>query len=63
MFKVFLFALVLVSTNSLLYSQKMALANALIVGGTNSTAPTTDWTCKVCDASNKPLHSHIVEEK
>lgn len=24
---------------------------------------TSNWTCKVCDASNKPLHAHFIEEK
>lgn len=35
MFKVFLFALVLVSISSIPYPDQMALANSLIVGGTN----------------------------
>lgn len=35
MFKVFLFAFVLILTNSIPYPDQMALANSLIVGGNN----------------------------
>lgn len=44
------------------YEDQMALTNSLIVGRDDQ-SDLIDWTCKVCDASNKPIHAHIVEEK
>ena len=41
------------------YDDQMALANSLIVGRDGDTT-LYDWTCKVCDASNKPLHAHFI---
>ena len=41
------------------YNDQMALTNSLIVGRTDDL---NDWTCKVCDDSNKPLHAHYIEE-
>lgn len=40
------------------YPDQMALANSLIVGRETD----TNWECKVCDASNKPIHSHVIED-
>jgi hypothetical protein len=42
------------------YEDQMALTNSLIVGRDDQSDLFT-WSCKVCDASNKPLHAHIVE--
>lgn len=44
------------------YDDQMALANSLIVGRDGDTT-LYEWTCKVCDASNRPLHAHFIEEK
>lgn len=44
------------------YEDQMALANSLIVGRDDQ-SDLYEWTCKACDASNKPIHAHIVEEK
>lgn len=44
------------------YEDQMALANSLIVGRDDQ-SDLYSWTCKVCDASNKPTHAHIIEEK
>lgn len=38
---------------------QMLLTNSLIVGRTEDLI---HWICKVCDDSNKPLHSHYIEE-
>jgi hypothetical protein len=45
--------------SSLPYRDQMALANSLIVGRDDQ-SDLVEWTCKVCDASNKPVHSHII---
>jgi hypothetical protein len=47
---------------SLPYDDQMTLANSLIVGRDDA-SDLFSWTCKVCDASNKPVHAHIIEEK
>lgn len=41
------------------YEDQMALANSLIVGREDQ-SDLYDWTCKVCDASNRPIHAHII---
>lgn len=44
------------------YEDQMALANSLIVGR-DDLSDLYEWVCKACDASNKPIHAHIIEEK
>lgn len=44
------------------YEDQMALTNSLIVGRADQ-SDVIEWVCKTCDASNKPIHSHIIEEK
>ena len=44
------------------YHDQMSLANSLIVGR-DDFEDLYNWQCKVCDASNKPIHSHPIEEK
>lgn len=46
-------------TYSLPYADRMTLANSLIVGNNNDLEL---WTCKVCDETNHPIHSHFVHE-
>lgn len=46
-------------TFALPYADQMTLANSLIVGRDDDLQL---WTCKVCDESNRPLHSHYVED-
>lgn len=47
---------------SLPYEDQMALANSLLVGR-DDLSDLYEWNCKVCDNSNKPIHSHFIEEK
>lgn len=56
------FLVLLYVATSLPHEDQMALANSLIVGRDDLSDLYT-WTCKVCDASNKPIHAHIIEEK
>lgn len=49
-------------TNTLPYKDQMALTNSLIVGRDDQ-SDLIEWTCKVCESSNRPLHAHIIEEK
>ncbi len=60
MIKVWLIALFVIFTTSLPYVEQMAWANSLIVGR-DDLSDLYEWTCKVCNASNRPLHAHIVE--
>jgi hypothetical protein len=39
------------------FADQVSLANSLIVSRDDDKA----WICKVCDDTNKPLHSHFVE--
>jgi hypothetical protein len=57
-FKTLILVLVLTMAFCLPYADRMTLANSLIVGNSEDEA----WTCKVCDDSNKPIHSHYVED-
>lgn len=41
---------------------QMCLASSLIVGRDDD-EDLINWTCKVCDSSNKPIHAHSIEEK
>ncbi len=50
-----LFAMVL----SIPHDDQLCLANSLIVGRDDD-SDLMNWTCKVCDASNKPIHTHYV---
>ncbi len=47
---------------SIPYDDQMTLASSLIVGRADY-SDLYNWECKVCDASNKPVHAHIIEEK
>lgn len=47
---------------SLPYEDQMALANSLLVGRDDQ-SDIYEWSCKVCDASNKPIHAHVIEDK
>jgi len=44
---------------SLPYEDQMTLTNSLIVGREDQ-SDLYEWTCKVCDPSNKPKHAHII---
>ena len=46
-------------TVALPYEDQMALANSLIVGRDDQ-SDLVNWVCKVCDSSNKPIHSHVI---
>jgi hypothetical protein len=62
MYRGILLSLLVCLAVALPYQDKMTLTNSLIVGRDDA-ADLYDWTCKVCDASNKPIHAHIIEEK
>lgn len=47
---------------SLPYVEQMLLANSMIVGREDQ-LDLINWECNVCDSSNRPLHSHYIEEK
>jgi hypothetical protein len=47
---------------SIPYEDQMTLANSLIVGK-DDYSDLFNWECKVCDSSNKPIHTHSIEEK
>lgn len=51
--------LVIYVATAIPYEDQMALANSLIVGREDQ-SDLFEWTCKVCDASNKPIHAHII---
>lgn len=55
----FVLAVVLATVMALPYYDQMVLANSLIVGRSDELEL---WNCKVCDASNKPIHAHYIEE-
>lgn len=57
--KFLLLALVSALVSALPHTDQMLLTNSLIVGRTEDLIY---WICKVCDDSNKPLHSHYIEE-
>ena len=44
------------------YEDKLALTNSLIIGRSDQ-SDLYEWTCKTCDFSNKPIHSHIILAK
>lgn len=50
------------ATLAIPYDHQICLANSLIVGR-DDYQDLYDWTCKVCDSSNKPIHAHPIEEK
>lgn len=43
------------------YVEQMLLANSMIVGKDDQ-LDLINWECNVCDSSNRPLHSHYIEE-
>ncbi len=45
---------------SIPYEDQMTLANSLIVGR-DDYQDLYNWECKVCDSTNKPIHSHPIE--
>ena len=47
---------------SIPYEDQMTLANSLIVGR-DDYSDLYNWDCKVCDSTNKPIHTHFIEEK
>ena len=51
-----------VLTLSIPYEDQMTLANSLIVGR-DDYSDLYNWECKVCDSTNKPIHTHFIEEK
>ena len=57
---IFLVMLALVAT--IPYEDQITLANSLIVGKEDN-SDLYAWECKVCDSSNKPVHTHPIEEK
>lgn len=46
---------------SLPYVEQMLLSNSMIVGREDQ-SDLLNWDCNVCDATNKPLHAHYIEE-
>jgi hypothetical protein len=62
MIKLVIFLTVIGLSVSIPYDDQMTLANSLIVGR-DDYSDLYDWECKVCDASNKPIHAHIIEDK
>lgn len=59
---VILSLLLLLLSAALPYEDQIVLANSLIVGR-DDMQDLYDWTCKVCDLSNKPIHTHFIEDK
>lgn len=57
-----IFLALLYCVTSIPYKDQIALANSLIVGRDDQ-SDLYQWVCKVCDASNQPIHAHIIEEK
>jgi hypothetical protein len=47
---------------SIPYEDQITLANSLIVGR-DDYSDLFNWECKVCDSTNKPIHTHPIEEK
>ena len=47
---------------SIPYEDQMTLANSLIVGR-DDYSDLFNWECKVCGSTNKPIHTHPIEEK
>lgn len=47
------------AASSLPYDDQMTLTNSLIVGREDS-SDLIEWTCKVCNPSNRPIHAHII---
>jgi len=56
-FKAVLLALIATFTMAIPAVDQMLLTNSLIVGRTEDLI---HWICKVCDDSNRPLHSHYI---
>jgi hypothetical protein len=44
---------------SIPYEDQMTLANSLIVGR-DDYSDLYNWDCKVCDSTNKPVHTHPI---
>ncbi len=44
---------------SIPYDDQLCLANSLIVGKDDD-SELMNWNCKVCDSTNKPIHTHFV---
>jgi len=42
------------------YVEQMCLANSMIVGKEDQ-SDLINWECNVCDATNRPLHTHYIE--
>ena len=61
MIKLLLGIAVVWGTLSIPYVDQRCLANSLIVGR-DDFQDLYNWECKACDASNKPRHSHPIEE-
>lgn len=59
---VFLCALLLSIGSCLPYVEQMLLANSMIVGKDDH-SDLVNWECNVCEAENRPLHSHYIQEK
>lgn len=57
--KAIIVLLVIYVATAIPYEDQMALANSLIVGREDQ-SDLFEWTCKVCDASNRPIHAHII---
>ncbi len=57
---VIVFLIFLTLAASIPREDQLALANSLMSGNNDDIS---NWSCKVCDNSNKPLHAHIIEEK
>lgn len=56
----FVLLLILASiVGSIPYEDQMTLANSLIVGK-DDYSDLYNWDCKVCDSTNKPIHTHFI---
>jgi hypothetical protein len=59
MIKFLTFLAIFACVFALPYEDQMTLANSLIVGR-DDMSDLYNWECKVCDASNKPIHAHFI---
>jgi hypothetical protein len=59
MIKYIVFLAIAVIAISIPFNDQVALANSLIVGNDNYD-DLYNWSCKVCDSTNKPIHAHPI---
>lgn len=59
MIKSLIFVAFIALVASIPYEDQITLANSLIVGR-DDYSDLYNWECKVCDSSNKPIHTHPI---